>query len=192
MKTILLLTLLAAGTALADPALLIYPQPDGAAINGAPGQAVGWGFKLTGDSSNWVSITGSLLLFETNPGIGFYNDLIGLQGGPTGGALAPNATWQQGYDAWKREGLGEFVIDALAMPGDSNGGGLLVLYELFSADPNVCGSACLNGSGSILVPFNVNVTAAPAVPEPGTGLLFALAAATGGGLLLLNRTKVRR
>lgn len=163
-----LLFWMAASTLLlhADPVLLIQPQPGGR-IQVAPGAINGWGFEMTGDPLYWISITGSQMVVESNPGIGSYVDLIGTQGGPSAGALAPNATWSQPvFSEVLGEGLGQYWMGPGVAPGTVNEGTIWVFYESFSADPSGCGGACLVGSGILSVPFEVSTPSA--VPEPST------------------------
>lgn len=182
MRTIRLLLLLspfAAGPAYADSLLALSPM-DGV-VSGAPGQTVGWGFDLTADSTNWTSITGSFILFDSNPGLGLYSDFIGPQGGPSGGVLPPAAPdWMESFDAGAATGLGSYAISSLASAGQSDSGAFLVEYETFSDNPATCGS-CFVSSGTFVENFTVNVA-----PEPSS---FSFAAAAILAALAARRAK---
>src|SRR6185437_11944110 len=84
-----LLLLVSATSLLAGATITLSPADGG--IAGLPGETTGWGFDMTADSINWISVTGSFLLSETDPGLGTYADLIGFQGGPVNFVLAPNS-----------------------------------------------------------------------------------------------------
>ena len=174
----LLLGALLAAPAFASPVVELNPVTGD--ITGIAGGATGWGFRMTADPTLWVSVIGTFTLFETNPLLGSYLDLIGTQGGPNAGILAPGAAdWAQGYNPTIGLGLGMYFIDPSALAGDSNAGTIRVLYESFSDDPNTCGG-CSVDSGYLDAPFSVTVAA----PEPGTMVLFGF----GGALLLIAGT----
>jgi hypothetical protein len=125
------------------------------------------------------------MVMESNPGFGYYLDLIGQQGGPSAGALAPNGTWSQAvFSEVLGQGLGKYFMDPGVLPGTVNEGTIWVFYESFSADPSGCGGTCLVDSGILSVPFQV-VSAPSAVPEPGTWAMGAI----GGVLALAARLR---
>ena len=181
-KFLMLLTLLAGpGALFASPVLTLDPSSGN--ISGPAGSTVGWGFSLTSDQTDWISVIGTVALFETNPALGSFTDLIGPQGGPTSGALAAGAAdWVQMFDLSVASGLGSFAIDPGAHIGDSDSGTFRVLYETFTDNPATCGG-CMLGVGSVDVGFTV--TAAAQTPEPGTWLLVA------GGIGWLGRRRRR-
>lgn len=182
MKSIRLiaLTLVAALGCAAAPILTL--NPSSGSIVGAPGGVTGWGFTLTSDPNDWITVAGSLLLFETNPGIGFYQDYIGVQGGPSGGVLEPGAAdWVQGFDPLLGQGVGAYDISSFVPVGMSNEAQLFVFFHRFSASPLTCGD-CYLGSGELIA--NVRITAGEIsgpqpIPEPSTVSLFLLAGALG-------------
>ncbi len=184
-KLALSLVVLGVSSLMAAPVLTL--SPSGGSITGDAGATVGWGFDLSSDSTDWVSVIGIVPLSESNPALGVITDLIGPQGGPGIGALAPgSADWIQAVDPIAGIGLASFTIDPGAQAGDFDSGMLLVLYELFSADPSTCGD-CFVGTGSADVGFQVTVTSTATVPEPGGASLSALA-----GLALLALSRIRR
>lgn len=150
----------------AGPVLTLTPSGD---LSGRPGETVGWNFTLTSDDTEWISVIGSFPIFETNPLLGIYTDIIGSLGGPTNNSLAP------GEPAWQGL-LANYQIDPLAAVNDSNFGTIFVLYERFSADPSTCND-CRTGEGQLEAAFSVTVSD---VPEPGTWALLAAGLALCG------------
>jgi hypothetical protein len=160
--TALLMT--AAAVAQAAPVLLL--DPVSGAIAGQPGSRIGWGFTVKPDDTRWTSIIGVVLLDETNPSLGQFTDFISPQGGPVLGVLAPGGPdWIQTFDRVAGTGFGSYSIDPAGIGGQKNSGTFLVLYELFSDDPNSCG-ACFEESSSLEANFSVE-----AVPEPASWAL---------------------
>jgi hypothetical protein len=147
-------------------------------ISGLPGETIGWGFDIASDNDDWIAITSSIWLFESNPTIGFYTDSIGLQGGPQAGYLQPlSPNWLQFFDNSLNTVLGSFTIDNAAPLGGSTTATLRILFERYSDDPTVCTSCFLSGDSADLQ-LTVNVAEpSAAIPEPGTYTLFATALA---------------
>ena len=156
--------------------------PPGASISGPPRSTVGWGFTLVNPDTDWISVTSSALTFETNPSLGLYTDLIGLQGGPLPSfAVAPSTSWSEVFDGVSR-GIGSYAISSSAAPFAQNSGLILVNFDIFDGDP-------LNGgnqidSSAISAAFTVNIASSSEVPEPST---FALMAAALGVAFALRR-----
>ncbi|HEV2447547.1 MAG TPA: PEP-CTERM sorting domain-containing protein [Candidatus Sulfopaludibacter sp.] len=163
--------LLISAPCLAAAGPLITPDPFGGAVAGPPGSSVGWGFTVQSDASDWVAFVASFPLFESNPSVGLYTDFIGAHGGPVNFALPPGAPdWIESFRPAAQTGLGSYTIAPSALPGAVDSGTIRILYQLYTGDPNTCGS-CAAGTGSLDVPFQVTVNAAP---EPGTWLLLAM------------------
>ena len=98
------------GTANASPILSLNPITGD--VIGAPGTTTGWGFFLSSDSTDWISITSVFILSQSAPAFGTFDDLLSIQGGPTNFLFAPNATaWSEIYDG-SGNGLGSFNISA--------------------------------------------------------------------------------
>lgn len=148
--------------------------PASGLITGAPGQTVGWGFSATNDNfTQSLSFSQSVLIGETNPLLGVYNDLIGQQGGPDNYSVDLGQTWSEGFSNGSLTGLGFFTIDPHAAIGSSDSGYIRVFYNFADSTP-----------GSIDVPFIVTVQAA-SVPEPGSCWMVI----AGGALIVLRRVR---
>ncbi|MCC6344444.1 MAG: PEP-CTERM sorting domain-containing protein [Bryobacterales bacterium] len=172
--------LLGALTLQGAPVLTLIPSSGFA--GGAPGGVTGWGFSMVSDPNEWISFITSFPLTESNPGLGFYQDFIGLAGGPSGGVLEPGAPdWVQTFDALAGTGLGAYYLNPFALIGDTNTGTLMVIYERFSGDPATCGG-CLLGQDELTANFE-----AAATPEPGTAPLVLM----GVGLVVWGARRVR-
>ncbi len=164
--------LVVAAAASAAPKLTL--DPANGALAGEPGQTVGWGFTLVNSTSDYLSVTGTSLLNETNPSLGTYEDFIGTEGGIFAGSTFPGLSWKQAFDPVNARGLGEYILPSSAIPGQSDSGIFLVQYDLFSGDPSLCGS-CYVASSTLEAPFRVAVPA----PEPGSFGLLLIAVAMG-------------
>lgn len=161
----------------ASPVLTL--DPSSGSISGLPGDTVGWGFTLTSDDTEWISVVTTSLINESNPALGFYTDTAGLFGGPMNAVLAPGAApWVMSFDALNQTGLGAYTIDPSAPIGAMDAGMIDLNYETFSADPNIC-SSCATGFGDLQV--QVQVTAA--TPEPANFVTFLF----GIALVVLSR-----
>jgi hypothetical protein len=169
----------------ADPSFTL--NPSSGIIFGSPGSTVGWGFDLTSDPSLWVTVTSSMVLIEDNP-LGVYSDFIGLQGGPFGGALQPNAPdWIENFNAATQSGLGGYAIDPLTPAGQIDDGLLLVEYETFSENPATCGS-CYVATGEFFEDFTIQTVA---TPEPSFAILLGFGL-LGLGVALKHRSLARQ
>jgi hypothetical protein len=140
-----------------------------------PGDTPVFAYTAHADPALWISFVTSVTLFETNPSLGFYTDIIGANGGPLDFALPPAAP------DWVTD-LGSFSIDPAALPGAADSGTIRVLYQRFTGDPGICSADCFVDEGSFDVPFQVTVTSNSAsVPEPKTWALVLL------GILLIRK-----
>ena len=188
MRKMILHTILMLGIAVpAVQATIITLDPATGPVEAPPGGTTGWGFTFESpDPTKWVSVIGSVLLFESNPILGYYTDLIGAQGGPVAGFLPPGSpAWVQTFDENAGTGIGYYTIDPLAIPGAQNSGTLRILYELYTDNPATCGG-CFDSEGSADAEFLVQVQspATSAVPEPeSAALVLAGAAAVAVGRL---------
>jgi hypothetical protein len=163
---------------MAAPVLTLGPV--NGAIAGTPGSTVGWGFTLSSHFSHYLSAISSMILTEDNPTLGFYQDNIGAQGGPSGGVLEPGEpAWSQDFDIHAGRGLGFYMIDPGAPIGGVNSGRLLVQIEVFSDNPLTCGSCLVD---TLEYQFAFSVTAVEPIPEPSTGILVVAGVAAAFGL----------
>ncbi len=184
--------LLSASTLFAEPIVTLTPGPGGSGP-ALPNQAVGWGFSVTGDSTYWISFTSSFILSESNPSLQLiYVDLIGMQGGPSSGVLAPGASWQQDYVAnmFGATGLGFYTINGLAPAGATSSGTIRVQYERFTANPLECDGSCQVDEPAQFKDLAFTVAVASensAVPEPSTWAMLA----AGVGALAIGRARRR-
>jgi hypothetical protein len=179
MKTLLALTLILTGAAFAAPVITLTPSNH---LVAEPGRTTGWGALIQPDPTDWISFTGSQVLFESNAGFGFYQDLIGGIGGPASGALAPGlTTWELAFDETLVTGVGSYTISPLASIGDFSEGTLIVFFERFSDNPLTC-QGCLIGSDFATFDFSVRAD----VPEPASLLL------VGAGAVLIGVGRGRR
>ena len=168
MRTIIALSILALGAICGNATAILTLDPPSGVLQGTPGETVGWGFTLTPDATEWISVVTTATIGESNPGLGTYVDLAGFLGGPNSGVLPPGATgWTVSFDPVNNVGFGSFTIDPGALPGSVDRGFLDLNYELFSGDPNVC-SSCAAGFVDMQAPFEIDVVA---LPEPNVGWL---------------------
>ncbi len=184
MKTSLILILLFVTMTVAQATPSFALNPLDGAISGAPGDTVGWGFHLTADSTDWVSVIGTLILTETNP-LGVFTDFIGPQGGPSSGVLAPgDPDWIQDFDPVGVLGLGSYVIDPATPVGQIDSGTFLIQYETFSDNPATCGS-CFLSSDQFMQDFTIGTVSS--APEPATWSITLVGVAIIACLILMKR-----
>ena len=178
--------------AAAGPITIALTPADGA-VSGLPGSTVGWGFSLTNGTADgtadfllvtnsYFCETGQDPTFTTcTQSLGTYNDFIANNGT----LVAPgDTTSPQPFDAGASQGVGEYIIDGGALPGLPDSGSLVVVYDLFDANP-FDGGNLIGGDVELSVNASVTVLGATSeIPEPGTLLLLGLGLATmlGAGL----------
>jgi hypothetical protein len=148
-------------------------NPLGGSITGGTGDTVGWGFKLTNSTADWISVTSSALTFETSPSLGVYTDFIGPQSGPAPSfALPPFTFWSETFDGVS-QGIGSYAIASNAALFAQDSGQILVSFDEFNGDPT--NGAVQTGSSKVSAEFTVNIAPAAQVPEPSTLPLVAAA-----------------
>jgi len=170
----------------ANPTASLSLDPASGAIAGQPGETIGFGFTLTSNSTDWISVTSSALTFETNPSLGTFTDFIGLQGGPSPSfALAPLASWSEVFDGTS-QGIGSYALDSGAIPFSQNTGQIEIAFDIFNADPSQGGTQI--ASDIVSAPFSITVEPeVSTVPEPANCWWLACAMVVLAGADGLNR-----
>ena len=149
--------------------------PIAGAISGEPGTVVGWGFTLTNSGSpDWLVLTGSN--FTRSTVYGNYVDYLSLLNAPlyVAGPAPESSTISVLWDPSSNPplGVGEFDINATALPGAIIMGAVQVSYDLFSQDPNNPNfdPGSFITSGTVSAPAEVGVA-----PEPPSLLTMSTA-----------------
>ena len=149
--------------------------PIAGAISGEPGTVVGWGFTLTNSGSpDWLVLTGSN--FTGSTVYGNYVDYLSLLNAPlyVAGPAPESSTISVLWDPSSNPplGVGEFDINATALPGAIIMGAVQVSYDLFSQDPNTPNfdPGSFITSGTVSAPAEVGVA-----PEPPSLLTMSTA-----------------
>jgi len=183
MKRITLALLIAGALAVSARAavLSLTLLPNSGTVSGGPGTVVGWGFTVTySGSPDWLVLTGSD--FTGSTVYGSYVDYLSLGNAPlyVAGPSPESSTISQSWNASSSPplGLGEFDINATALPGAFIAGSLEVSYDLFSQDPNDPNfdPGTFVTSGKVSAPAEVDVTPEPApLLTLGTAMLLLLA-----------------
>ncbi len=162
-KTVLFCSCVLIQAAGAKAGVVLTLSPGNGALSGAPGQTVGWGFSLTPDPTDWITVDATVVSVENNPAFGSFQDFLGAQGGPSDGALAPGGSaWTESFDFVDHQGLGAYSIKGTQKPGASDAGTFTVIYETFSANPNLCPN-CYVSTSEVSANFSI-----AGVPEPDT------------------------
>jgi hypothetical protein len=162
--------LLVLSTTLSAQALTLNLSPANGAIHGYPGDTVGWGYTATNDSpTDWVVLTASD--FSPPYGWGTYQDFIQYYFVLLAPAGNPGDSWTESFNVLTQTGVGSFLIDSLANPGDTATGNISISFDRYDGDPTIGGNYL--GTGTVQAPASVTVDA---VPEPSTFFLL------GGGL----------
>jgi hypothetical protein len=192
-------TLLMCVAATADPvapSFNLIPNLTVSALFGPAGGTVGWGFSLTNnDTNDFLLVSNSFFcgpgqdpLFTTcAPALGAssYNDFAGSNGINIG----PGGVVTQLFDAISM-GVGEYVIDSAASPGQVDTGSITLLYDFFTGDPFDPNSGATPDGGTMEISADASVTVTGnvgAVPEPGLSPL--LYVVLGGAVELLRRKR---
>ncbi len=183
MKRITLALLIAGALAACAQAaaLSLTLLPDSGTVMGKPGTVVGWGFTIAySGSADWVELTGSD--FTGSTVYGSYVDYLSLANAPlyVAGPAPESSTISQSWDpsSSPQLGLGEFDINATALPGALIAGSLEVSYDVFSQDPNDPNfdPGTFVASGTVSASADVDVAPEPApLLTMGTAMLLSLA-----------------
>lgn len=167
---ILLLSLLSLG-AQALPFTFTFATSPAGAINGLPGQTVGWGYHLVNtDSSNWFVPTqlNASSFSIGSPDASYFDFPL----------LAPGASVDAAFDALLHTGLYGVQLFPFALAGQSDSGIFTLSGEWWSGDP-LAGGTFLQASDAVQASLLLTVGAA-ALPLPGSLPLLVC------GLLLLR------
>lgn len=163
-------------------------QPAGGALNGYPGQTVGWGFTVE-NSSDYLLVTAADYLTVTP--IGSFTDFAGGFNFIVVGPTPESPVVAQSFDLLSQTGVGAYLIDAGTPVGALSTGVVRLTYDLYSVSPNdplfdpaadlVSSGNFLDANASVQVQAQVIGT-----PEPSTWLLL------GCGLLAFAAVWRRR
>jgi hypothetical protein len=167
------------GLAHADSVPTLTLSPPSGALTGAAGATVGWGFTIT-NTSNFLLITSSdfcvgPIASPCSNSLGTFTDFIASDQFVVVGPAPESSSVSQAFSASLFSGIGSFLINNTAHPGDSVLGQIVLTYDLFSVspnDPNFNPIADTISNGNFLTAdASVSVAGATATPEPGTSLL---------------------
>jgi len=162
-------------------------SPTSGDISGSAGDTVGWGFTLT-NSTDFLVVDSSdfcvgVITSPCSNTLGTYTDFIGpnfIIAGPS-----PESTSiTQSFDSSLATGVGSFLINNSALPGQSVSGEIVVTYDLYSVDPNDPSFDpsvdTISVGNEVTADASVTVAGATAIPEPGS-LILVLAGLLGIG-----------
>jgi hypothetical protein len=173
----------------ASASLLTFTLIPSGTVSGSPGDTVGWGYSLDNETEDFLVVQNSFfcagaedpLLTTCSPSLGAstYQDFIANNFTE----IAPHSTGTQSFDASISSGVGEYVIDPAATPGQSDIGTVAIVYDLFTTDFFSPDYDCCQDGGDMEISATAEVQVngpVGAVPEPATaGLVVA-------GFLLLG------
>jgi len=192
-NALLTLAALTGCCAYADPDVTLTLIPITGAVQGAPGDTVGWGYTLTNnsgfyllvDQSNFCGVGGDPAIndcttpynppTEYGPSYGTYADYIGSEGLD----IAPGGSAMQNFDSTAMTGVGAYMIDPGAPGGAIDFGNIFVVYDEYMGDP-------FNGGTFVDESESFATAQVMIAPEPST---FGLAA---GSLLAFTALRLRR
>jgi hypothetical protein len=181
-----LIFLLATAGCLAGNAEMLVLTPPGGAVNGAPGQTVGFGFTITNDTPYYELFDNSYFCepgqdpasSPCTPSLGTYQDYIANNFT----VIAPMSMLSESFNMNTMTGFGAYTISPTAIFGAVDSGRLLTTYMEYDGDP-FNGGTQHSGDIELSAPASVMVT-----PEPSSAVLIAL----GGLGALLYRARFRR
>jgi hypothetical protein len=146
----------------------------------AIGSTGGWGFKITNDSSNFLTSNlsdfcpGGVFISPCSNAFGPYTDFYG----PNFVVVNPLSTLTEFFSAGLVTGVGSIALTNPGInPGDSISGQVFFVYDVFS-DAGLSSQV----GGDVLVGANATVTAVSSVPEASPFSFFALGFAALGVL----------
>ncbi|HEY1472426.1 MAG TPA: hypothetical protein VGF61_25540 [Candidatus Acidoferrum sp.] len=180
----------------ADAAPSLTLDPSGGALTGAAGATVGWGFTITNNyASDWLVITNSD--FCVGPvaspcvnSLGTYADFIASDQFVVVGPSPESPSVTETFNSRLLTGVGSFLINSTALPGDSVSGEIVLTYDLYSQDPNDPNFDPASGvtyGNFLTADASISVPAATVTPEPGCLLQLGTGLLGLAGLALLKR-----
>jgi len=166
--TVATAAILFAGSSLAEAAALSLTLLPGAAISGPPGSTIGWGYKITNSTTNWVETLNLTSDVFTNgtPNSIFDFPVIAPNGSITllfsrmitGACPAPDC------------GLFEFTWGAGVTGGTVNAGTFTITSEFFGTNPLTDPNAIdLGPAPDMTAPYSAMST-----PEPNTFMVLGI------------------
>jgi hypothetical protein len=173
----------AAGPAMFGGTILSL-SPAGGAVSALPGGITGWGFTLSNDTDYAVVDNATLIVAADAPGT--FTDFISSPSTFTVIGDGPYAQmmWTEDFDAAAQTGLGKFVVDSGASPGDSFSGAVRVYYDLYRISPLDPGFNpdvdWLSTGNFTTAAVSIAVVGAAAAPEPESRVLIGIGLVLGG------------
>lgn len=160
------------------PVLTLAPS---AAISGAPGATIGWGFDILNDTAGYLVVS-NVTPSGFSAAVGSFSDFIAALNFYI---VNPNSSLSVAFDNGTQQGFGSFAINPAAINGSSTSGIFTVFYDLYVNDPNVDPSQVTPGQQFDPITASVSVGGVD-VPEPATAFL------TSAALALLAVPSLRR
>ncbi len=168
MKKLTQFVVLALSLVAASQAATITFTP--ASVASPIGGVGGFGLLFVNDGSGYAVLDQTT--FDQPAGTdGSYTDLIGLQSSLL--VVAPNATFQQSFNANALLGAGEYAFGSDVTPGTTVDGTLTLYYDVYSVSPFATNfDAFTDYLSTQQVSGAVTITAFSPAPEPSEYLLF--------------------
>ena len=163
-------------------AYVLTLTPSSGTVTGLPGSTAGWGYSITNSSSQYMVIVNSYFcesgqdpLFTTcTQSLGIYNDFIATNET----VVAPLGTANRTFSSQNSQGAGGYTISSGAAAGKTDSGAIVVIYDLYTANPFTDPTAQqIGGDAELTVPAAVQVpdSTTHSVPALSDWALLALA-----------------
>ena len=157
--------------------------PADGSISGLPGDTIGWGYSVDNATANYLLVANT---YFCEPGedpmftsctqtLGSYMDYLAMSFQSNMTVIAPGETLSAFFDAGTMSGIGAYLIDAGALPGQVDIGSVVLVYDAFDANPYAGSADQIGGDMELAADASVHVGPLAAVPEPGSLLLTILA-----------------
>lgn len=166
-------------------------SPSSGTVSGLPGAKTGWGYTIANNTGNYLVVANSYFceagqdpLFTTcTQTLGTYTDYVANAATVVG----PNATVNGSFNVTGQQGTGQYAINSTASSGQTDSGNIVLVYDVFTANPFVLNSNAqqIGGDVEVFVPAAVQVTTTqvPAVGSTVAAALALLLLALGGYIL---------